>query len=123
MYSVISKRKKKSQCCFTLFGMHFFLCLILMHCENILGGSFRVLILDPVLSSILPYQSSHKKSIHKPFLLFVLLAPLSNWIFFSLHSLLFYVVTFMKGCSIFLSPPSLHFILCRCREYIPCYQP
>lgn len=47
-------------------------------------------------------------------------STLLDFIFF-----MFFVVyagTFTKG-SIFLSPPSQHFILCRCRKYIPCYQP
>lgn len=37
-------------------------------------------------------------------------------------SFVVYLGTVTKG-SIFLSPPSQHFILCRCRKYIPCYQP
>lgn len=66
------------------------------------------------------HQSSHKKAFTNVFF----------YLFYFPHSLIgfsflyiLYVVTFMNGCSIFLSPPSLRFTLCRCREYIPCYQP
>lgn len=102
-----------------------------MHSKKISGGHLSMLILEHVNSLYEPNNPATKQTNKQtkafPNLFFSVLIPyfssfstLLDFIFF-----MFFVVyagTFTKG-SIFLSPPSQHFILCRCRKYIPCYQP